>query len=100
MNSDYLIFLAVGRLLVFVATKFYKDNEINIKFLNKLLSCSLCSGVWIFTFLSAVTGITVFEDALPYIPLLSWVFTGCVSSYIVFIFEHGWRAYHETIVVR
>lgn len=99
MSSGYILFLVVGRLLIFTGQKFASQNEIKIKFLNKLLSCSFCTGVWVYTIMSALLRYYVFEDLAPYIPLLSELIAGCFSSALVFYLESGWKANHEVIVI-
>jgi hypothetical protein len=97
MNPEYLVFLLVGELLIFFGGKFAKDNEIKIKFFNKLFSCNLCLGVWVYTLLSLVLRVQVFD--FIYIPVLSELITGCVSSFLVFLLIAGWKSYHEIVVI-
>lgn len=99
MSGGYLLFLAIGRLLIFLANKFISQNEMGIKFLNRLLSCVLCSGVWCYTILSFLTGYSVFGDWIPYVPVLSEFITGCASAYLVYMVEQGWKATNEVIVI-
>lgn len=98
MTAGYLLFLVTGRLLIFFGNKFIKDNTEN-KFINKLFSCNLCSGFWIYSILSGLTGYYVFYDWSPYIPVISEILAGAFSSYLVHLVENGWRALHEVIIV-
>jgi hypothetical protein len=97
MNPEYLVFLAIGELLIFFGVKFAKDNEIKIKFFEKLLSCRLCLGVWVYTVLSAILRVQVFD--FMYVPALSELITGCVSSFMMFFFVIGWKSYNEIVVI-
>ena len=99
MSAGYLLFLVVGRLLIFVGGKFYRQNNIDIKFFNKLFSCNLCLGVWVYTIMSALLGYYVFEDFTPYTPAFSELAAGCFSSALVFYLENGYRSIHEVVVV-
>jgi hypothetical protein len=99
MTAGYLLFLIVGRLFIFLGNKFVENNEIKIKFLNKLLSCPLCLGVWVYTILSAITGYYVFEDFVSYKIIFSELAAGCFSAALVYYVEMGWRSLHEVIVV-
>ncbi len=99
MTAGYLVFLVIGRLLVFFAMKFIKDNEVKNKFINRLFSCSLCTGWWVYTILSAVTGYFIFEDWSPYIPVLAELATGGFSAALVYYVEMGYKSLHETIVI-
>lgn len=98
MSGGYLLFLGIGRLLIFVADKFISQN-IRSEFLNRLSSCVLCSGVWVYSFLSLLTGYIVFEDWIPFVPVLSAVITGCFSAYLVYLVEQGWKATYEVVIV-
>lgn len=99
MSAGYLLFLVVGRIFIFLGSKFVRDNEIKTKFLNRLLSCPLCLGVWVYTIMSFVTGYYVFEDFVSYIPLFSELAAGCFSALLVYYVEMGWRSLHEVVIV-
>lgn len=99
MSAGYILFLIVGRVLIFIGNKFVKQNEINIKFLNRLLSCPLCLGVWVYTIMSALLRYYVFEDFAPYTPVLSELIAGCFSSALVYYLENGYKSLYEVIVV-
>ena len=93
------MFLVIGRTFIFFGKKFVEQNEIKIKFLNKLLSCSLCTGVWVYTIMSFLTHYYVFEDFVSYIPILSELAAGCFSSLLVYYIETGYRSLHEVVIV-
>jgi hypothetical protein len=99
MSAGYLLFLVIGRVFIFIGNKFVQQNEVKIKFLNRLLSCSLCTGVWVYTIMSWLLGYYVFEDWSPYVPFVSELAAGCFSSLLVYYVEHGWRSLYEVIVV-
>lgn len=99
MSAGYILFLIVGRVLIFIGNKFAKQNEINIKFLNRLLSCPLCLGVWVYTIMSTLLRYYVFEDFAPYVPVLSELVAGCFSSALVYYLENGYKSLHEVIIV-
>lgn len=98
MSAKFILFLIVGRVLIWIAQKFAKDNEIKIQFINKLLSCSLCAGVWIYTILSAIFHFNALID-FPYIPAVTELVVGCFSSALMFFVEQGWRSWNEPIVI-
>lgn len=98
MSAGYLIFLIVGRLLIYLGEKFAQQNDIKIKFLYKLLTCSLCSGVWLYTIMSLLTGCVIFEDWV-YVPVFSEIVTGCFSAYVVYLMETGYKSLYEVVVV-
>ena len=99
MTTGFVLFLAFGRLLIFFGERFAKDNRIKIKFFHKLLSCSLCSGWWVYSILSFLTGYYIFPDWAGYMPIVSEVVTGSFSAYFVFLIEQGYKAIHEVVVI-
>lgn len=99
MTAEYLLFLVIGRLLIFIGNKFVSQNEIKNKFINKLFSCNLCLGVWVYSLMSWLTGYYVFYDWTSYIPVFAELAAGCFSSYLVYLVEIGWRSLHEVIEI-
>jgi hypothetical protein len=59
----------------------------------------LCTGWWVYTILSAVTGYYIFTDWSPYIPVLAELATGAFSAALVYYTEMGWRSIHEIVVI-
>lgn len=99
MTAGYLLFLVIGRLLIFIGQKFVTQNEVKIKFINRLFACQLCLGVWVYTIMSAITRYYVFTDWTSYIPVFAELAAGCFSSYLVYLVETGWRSLHEVIEI-
>ena len=98
MTVELVIFLGVGKLIIYILQKFLSDN-IDNKFVNNLVSCDLCLGVWMYTFLATIWGIRILSDVLPYTPILSQVITGCVSSFLTHLLSIGWKAKFEVVVI-
>ena len=96
MEVSYLIYLIVRKVLIFFGMKFAEDNEIGIKFIRGLFSCGLCIGVWIFTILSFLLGEHLFEEYF-YVPFLSELVTGGISSLLVHLVSIGWKEQFLTI---
>lgn len=64
------------------------------KTIKKLHECALCAGVWIY----AVLAFTLRMDILSvlnfqYVPILSEGITGGAISFVMFIWELGWKEY-------
>ena len=109
MTPQYVIFLLVGKLLIYVGQLFYRSccvkqiylspNATQHKkgFFEKLFECDLCLGVWIYGILALGTGINV--EVLPYAMLLSELITGCVSSFLMHLLTLGWKAKFEVVVI-
>ena len=98
MYVRYLIFLLVGKVLIFFGMKFAEDNEIKIPFIKKLLSCGLCWGFWVYTLLSFLQGEILFWEYM-YIPVISEMVTGGISSLLVHLVTLGWKTQFETIII-
>jgi hypothetical protein len=102
MRIEYIIFVLIGRLLIFFAQKFFKQNELEKRtfpFVQRLFSCNLCLGVWAYTILAFIFRLNALNE-LPYIPVLTELITGCVTSYLVHVIEMGWRSENEVIVIK
>lgn len=98
MTAGFLAFLGVGKLIIYILNKFLSDN-INNKFVNNLVSCELCSGVWIYTLIAIIYKINILSDIFPYVPVLSGVITGCFASFIMHLLTLGWKTKFEVIVI-
>ena len=99
MSAGYLLFLVVGRLLIYFGKKFVEQNEIKIKFLNRLFSCPLCLGVWVYGIMSFLTGYYVFDDWTGYVPIFSELAVGCFSSFLVHLVVTGYKTLYEVVVI-
>lgn len=98
MSVSYLLYLFVGKVLIFFGMKFANDNEISNNFIKKLLSCGLCWGIWIYTLCSFLMGETLFRDYY-YFPIFSEIVTGGISSLLMHLLTVGWKTQFETIII-
>ena len=99
MSVSYLIYLVVGKVLIFFGMKFAEDNEIGNKFIRNLLSCPLCWGLWSYTALSFLLGEVLFRD-LFFFPIVSNLITGGISSLLVHLVSVGWREQFSVIEIK
>lgn len=97
MSSSFLVFVLVGKVFIFLGDKFAQSNHLK-GFIGRLLTCGLCSGFWIYSSLSFLLGIYIFEDLFSQ-RLLEAFITGAVSSLLVHIFSAGWNSLFSTIVI-
>jgi len=71
------------------------------KFIEKLVSCDLCLGVWVYFFLALLLR----ENMFYFTPVGSWLIlfeyaiTGIVTSFLVHVFSIGWNAKFTIIEV-
>lgn len=95
MSVEFLVYVVVGKLLIFIGQKFLG----NVSFLDELVSCDLCVGVWVYTILSGLFQIRLLEDVYFYVPLVSEFITGCVVSYLVHLISIGFREKHLPVIL-
>lgn len=67
-------------------------------FIGRLLTCGLCSGFWAYTILSLLLGEIIFTDFF-YVPLLSNVVTGALTSLLVHLASLGWKEQFGIVVI-
>lgn len=90
MDTRFFLFLLIGYLFIYLGMKFPPFRESKIKFVKQLWTCTECSGVWVYTFLSYVMGVALFRD-LFYVPFISELATGGIIAFFVHLIEIGWR---------
>ena len=98
MLSSFIVFVVVGKLLIFFGQKFAEGNNITEGFIGRLLACGLCWGFWVYTALSLLLGEIIFPDFF-HVPVLSNVITGAATSFFVHLVSLGWREQFGIIVV-
>lgn len=86
----FLLFLLIGKLLIYLGMKFPPLSESRFEFVKRLWECDECSGVWVYTLLSFVMGEVLFVEYF-YFPIVSELITGGISSFIVHLISIGWR---------
>jgi hypothetical protein len=103
--SKLLVYVLVGKLIVFISQKFPFQKVPLIgrlfeegKFLEELLSCDLCVGVWVYTFLAFFFSVNLFEEWFYVIGLTEFL-VGAVTSFIVHLISMGWKAQYSVFVV-
>jgi len=73
------------------------------RFIKQLHECELCSGVWIFCALALFFGVDIFQDLFGYIGAIPQIVgnlvTGAVTSWLVFIFNAGWREVYQEVMI-
>jgi hypothetical protein len=98
MTTDFLLYLGIGRLFIYLGMKFPPFRESKIEFIKKLFSCDECLGVWTFTVLSFLMGEVLFRDVF-YVPFISELATGGITSLLVHLIVIGWREKFGVITI-
>lgn len=101
MLSSWILFLLVGRILIYLWQNFPLPTKLeNNDVLHKLHVCDLCAGVWIYGILSYFLGLSLLEVfGFSYVPLVSEVVTGGVISFLVHVFVIGWKEKFNSVWV-
>jgi len=99
--AKWLIFLALGKVVIFVWQRFELPGFIKkYKWFVKLHDCDLCSGVWIYTILSLFLGVDLLSTLIfTYVPFVSQIVTGIIVSWVMWIFTLGWHSAYDVVVV-
>lgn len=98
MSIEFLLFVLIGRLLIFLGMSFPPFSESKWEFFKKLWNCDLCAGVWVFTFLSFAMKITILSNYF-YIPLVAEIVTGCVTAFLVHLAVLGWKTKFDIVII-
>lgn len=100
-----VIYVLVGKLLIFIFQKFPKHTLPLIgrlfrdgKFLEELFSCDLCLGVWVYAGLSFIFSVNILGEYF-YIPILCEFITGGAISFLMHLFSAGWESKYQNIII-
>lgn len=98
---DWLIYLAAGKLAIFFFQSFPLPTRLEENpFIGKLHRCGLCFGVYAFTFLAWFLKIDALSDlGFWYVPIVSEIITGMISSFVVHLFSLGWNAQFNQAII-
>lgn len=87
MILNFFIYAFVGGIAQFFLRKFPLTGKI----LNKIIPCNLCLGVWIYTFFAFVMKQNILDNMLN-LPIIGYIMTGAITSFIVWLFVIGWKS--------
>lgn len=100
--KDYVIYCALTRVILFVVQKASKQYLSLLKpskfrgFLEQLFGCDLCLGVWLYTLFAWLLDINVLYE-FRYVPVVSEVVTGIITSFIVWLLAKGWNSQFQIV---
>jgi hypothetical protein len=103
---DWILFAALGRLLLFVFMKspYCRWIMSKGKFFDELFSCTFCSGFWMYWIFGIIYQFYFlnYENVIKFIQivLLEPFLLAAVTSYIVWLFETGFRDRFTNIIVK
>ena len=101
MLSGWLVFILLGRLAIYVVMQIPLPKSLaKIEMIKKLHDCDMCFGVWVYSILAGFLQIDILELlGFWYVPLVSEILVGIVTSFLVHIFIIGWKAKFDVVVV-
>jgi hypothetical protein len=94
----FLLFLAIGKLLIYLGMKFPPLAESRFEFIRRQWECDLCCGVIVYSALSLIMGEALFGDHF-YVPFISEGITGGIASFIVHLISMGYKEKFGVIVI-
>jgi hypothetical protein len=103
----FLAYLALGKLIIYIAQAFPFQELIFFdklmkpdRFLGKLWSCDLCLGIYLLSGLAYFLHVDILTSlGFSYVPFVSEVLTGMASSFVLHIFMIGLNAKFGVIVI-
>jgi len=99
---NWILFAVLGRLLIFLWMKLQLPERLEkINFIRSLHECSLCSGVWVFASLAFFMNVDILNSwfGFEHIVIIGEIITGCLTSFIVWIFSNGWEATFTKVII-
>lgn len=97
MSISFLLYVVIGKVLIFLGEKFASGNELK-GFIGRLLTCGLCAGTWVYTIMSLLLGEVLFREIF-YVPVFSEIATGGIVSILVHLIHQGWKSEFEIITI-
>ena len=98
MTVELLLLSLIGKLFIFLGMNFPPFSESRIDFVRRVWECDLCSGVYVYTFISLIMRVSLFNDIF-YVPLISEAITGGIVSFVVHLISLGWREKFGIVVI-
>lgn len=103
----WLLFAASGKIIIYLWQTFpmppvaeRTKKKYLYKLVDKLHSCDLCSGVWVYFALAAFLEADIVSPYFGVPATIAGEFvTAGITSYLVHVFSYGWRAKHEVIEI-
>lgn len=85
---QFALMCLYGKLFIFAFQKFPLVRDVKSKFFSELFGCQFCLGVWVFSILSGLLQVVLFKDVM-YFPVVSEIFTGVCTSFLLFLLTLG-----------
>ena len=94
MTTTGVVYLAIGKLLIYLIQKAPYKDYIKWGFLKDLVKCDLCLGWWVYFVLSVVLKQWWF---FAYQPIISEIITCSTATFVMWIVSRGWDSQFREI---
>ena len=98
MEISYLLYVLIGKLIIYFGMKFPPLANSRNNFVKQLFSCDECLGGWVYVGMSLVMGEALFRDVF-YVPILSEAGTGLLTAFLVHLITLGWKEKFSIIII-
>ena len=99
MTISFIVYVAIGKLLIYLGMRFPYLANSKFEFVRRLFECDLCVGCWAYFLLASFLKVRLFDDVYVYVPLLSEIITGCATSFAMHLLSIGWREKFSTVII-
>lgn len=90
----------LGKLLMYVFRKQPLSKRLRQnKTMEELISCDLCLGVWVYSILFGIFRQDFLQGYITYLPVVSELISGIVTSFVAYLVTSGWKANFEVIQI-
>jgi len=98
---SWVLYAGIGKIGLFLWMKFPLPEKIEKnKFIKNLHECGLCSGTWLYPALALFMKVDLLSElGFWYIPFLSEVVTGVVTTFVVHLISLGWNEQFNVTVI-
>lgn len=99
--TELVVYLLIGRLVVFSLQKFpfqklFPKLFVEGKFLKQLFGCDFCLGFWVYWTLAFVFEMNFLYEYF-YVLMISEFLTGLVASFVMQLLVVGWKDLYSTV---
>lgn len=98
---EWMVFAATGKALIYLWMLFPFPPFIKMPaWLEKLHTCDLCSGTWIYGILALALKMDFVSQIFGVAPNIVGEFcTAAITTFVVHIFSIGWKSKFEVVVI-
>lgn len=107
MTARVVLYLAIGRLFIFLLQKSPYKRLVTLwvpadirQHLFELFGCDLCLGWWVYLALAVIMQEIWFTNDIGYIPAFSEIITCSAATFLMWLIRNGWDSLFREIVFK